>query len=156
MGATLSLLAAAPASVEASEQLNTIYCSLLEAHGYYLEHYHHDNWRRPDIRRQPITATGDLEKDLMACLADEPVDLVIVDWSFKKKCGPVLKKLTKGPVGLVILSAGQKLSHSKTDPFYQQLVQAEFHNLPAQFFTDLGKDTSGYNYLRKLFQLPGR
>lgn len=149
MDATLRLLAAVPPSVDISEHQNTIYCSLLEAHGYYLEHYHQGPLKKPPIRRQPLSATGDLGQDLLECLTDEPADIVIIDESFRKKNGRVLKKLIKGPAGLIILPV--KSHERKSDPFYHQLLGAEFHNLPPQFYTDLGRDTSGHNYLRKLF-----
>jgi hypothetical protein len=156
MDANLRLLAKAPQSESPSEQHNTIFCSLLEAHGYYLERYHHHSWPRPGIRRQPLTNTGDLGQDLLNCLGDEPTDIVIIDPPFKEKHIKVVKKLMKGPTSIILLDAKpgrSKIRVTHTDLFYQQLMEAEFHNLPPQFYMDLGKDISGYNYLRKLFQL---
>jgi hypothetical protein len=156
MGASLRLLAAAPGSGTSADQHNTIFCSLLEAQGYYLEHYHQHTWPRPDIRRQSLTDVSDLGHELLTCLASEPADIVIVDHSFKEKYGKTLKKLMKGPGGLIILSS--KPTHfqvlpSRPDHFYQQLKESEFYNLPPQFYTDLSKDNSMHNYLRSLFQL---
>lgn len=155
MGATLRLLADAPATLTPEEHQNIIYCSLLEAHGYYLEHYRHDDWKKHEIKRQPLPVTGDLAVNLLAALKEEQTDIIILDNAFATQHRQLSGQLSKGPAGLIILPPNNienKTSITGTDPFYQQLKEAELHNLPADFYAELGKDTSGFNYLRRLFQ----
>lgn len=151
----LHLLAMVPGNRD-SDRDNIIHCSLLEAHGYFMEHYLQGQWKRPDTKRISIPDLGDA---LLAHVNHEPGALIILDQSFCERNGPVFKKLIKGPMGVIVLPVRKRrrtLTHPIADPFHEDLLKSAFYHVPERLYTDLSKDTSGFNYLRQLFQKSSR
>jgi hypothetical protein len=136
------------------EAENSIYCSLLEAHGFYIEHYQPEAEKGHESKSQTHTASGDLAEALTSLQKKDASDLLILDAAFLSRYRKNLLPIIKASKGVIILSdyrCGES-EDSHPDHFYNHLRQAQFHNLPDNFFNTLGRDTSGYNYLRKFFQ----
>jgi hypothetical protein len=129
MGGTLQLLAAAPEFPTSAERANTIYCSRLEAHGHYLEHYHQHHWKKPVIKLQMLPDNR-LVDGLLNYLEHQSPDIIILDWSFCEKSSSLVKNLIKSNARLILLPAPQKKgrSASSVDSFYDQLLVAEISN----------------------------
>ncbi len=152
-GGTLQLLAAAPQYPTSAERVNTIYCSRLEAHGHYLEHYHQVDWKKPVIKLNTLP-DDQLGDGLQDYVKRRLPDIIILDWLFCERNSALVKNLIKSNARLILLPAPPKKrpSGSSVDLFYNQLLEAKFHNIPEDFYTDLSTDKSGFNYLRQLFQ----
>jgi hypothetical protein len=136
---------------------DTIYHSLLEAHGYYLEHYQHAGIKSNEVVREPNIVNGDLKNELLIHLKKNPIDIVIIDSEFLSRNFKTIGDIERESRGMIILPDGQSPSENKApqpmaDHFYETLRKSELYKLPENFFSTLGNDLSVFNYLRKFFQ----
>jgi hypothetical protein len=134
---------------------DSIYHSLLQAQGYYLQRYHHAS-NPAEARSEACIAEGSLPDELVTHLKKNPVDVVILDPTFISRHHRQLGDIINASGGVIALTASKDLAAGETsintDHFYDVLRHAELYKLPENFFTTLGKDHSLFNYLRKLFQ----
>ncbi len=68
MNAKLQLFTTTTLSPGETIAPDSIYHSLLEAHGYYLEHYQHPGIKSSDVARVPNIVKGELKGELIAHL----------------------------------------------------------------------------------------
>ncbi len=143
---------------EDTTSTNSIYQSLLAAHGYYLHHFRHDTTKQTRIIGERFILTGEIQKELMKYLKHNPVDIMIIDPVFQSLHTQDLKEIIRESSSAIILSGSQSPVEDLTNPapsiteyFYNQLRQAEFYKIPDNFFGTLGHDHTIFNYLRKLF-----
>ena len=157
MKAKLQLFTTTSIAQGTTETTDTIYHSLLEAHGYYLQHYPHDGIKSNDALREPLIAAGELKEELIFHLKKNAVDIVILDPLFLSEYQHGLREIVKESGGVIVLSQGDPQHDDKpqahtADHFYDHLCRAQLHKLPENFFTTLSKDHTVFNYLRKFFQ----
>ncbi|CAN5459973.1 hypothetical protein BH09BAC3_BH09BAC3_15580 [soil metagenome] len=133
---------------------DSIYRSILEAHGYYLEHYKHPESQLRDVSREPSITHGELKDDLLFHLKSYPVDIVIIDTPFLSTQFKGLQAIERQAKGMILLpdASGVISTLSHNDHFYDVLRRSELYKLPENFFVTLGNDKSIFNYLRGLFQ----
>jgi hypothetical protein len=131
-----------------------IYHSLLEAQGYYLQHYQPNGHKQADITKEPCITAGELEHELVAHLRKNPVDIVILDSQFALAHATGLSQIVKESAGVIVLPKSNQSSKwvGVADHFYDDLRRAKLYKLPTNFFSTLGTDHSAFNYLRKFFQ----
>ena len=154
MKAKLKLFTTTFASVPSSS--DSIYHSLLEANGYYLEHYRDDHLKSSELNREPCIVNGELEDELIFHLKKNPVDIVIIDQYFSAAHRTGMKEIMKESGAVIILSESQPgrkdPPYPVTDYFYDRLRCAELYKLPENFFITLSNDHSVFNYLRNFIQ----
>ncbi len=150
MKAKLKLFTTSPAP----SSTQPIYHSLLEAHGYYLQHYPHRGVKSNDVQKEPCIASGELETALVSHLKNNPVDIVIIDPELSATLAQGLSVIVKESGGVIVLPSikGKPSAPPSADKFYDDLRRARLYKLPSNFFFTLGKDHSAFNYLRKFFQ----
>ncbi len=134
-----------------------IYDSLLEAQGYYLEHYQHPGLKSGDIVTEPTIINGDLTEELVNHLKTNDIDIVVINHHFLSTHFKGLREIEKESKAMIILPERQNPSENKApqpmiDHFYDILRRSELYKLPENFFATLGNDISVFNYLRKFFQ----
>ena len=154
MKAKLQLFTTTAIAPGITAPFDSIYHSLLQAHGYYLEHYNHSESKPSEVSREPSITNGELKDDLILHLKTNPVDIVIIDPPFLSTQFRGLSEIGKQAKGMILLPENLDVSQSLTynDHFYDVLRHSELHKLPENFFVTLGNDKSVFNYLRKLFQ----
>ncbi|NOT73982.1 MAG: universal stress protein [Cyclobacteriaceae bacterium] len=136
---------------------DSIYHSLLEAQGYFLEHYQHSGIKSNVAALEPNIVKGNLKDELISHLRKKSVDIVIIDPFFLSTHFREITEIEKQSKGLIILPEHKEPSSEKshppgTDHFYDVLRRAELYKLPENFFNTLGNDLSVFNYLRRFFQ----
>ena len=157
MKARLQLYISTSLDTNTSHGNDAIYHSLLEADGYYLQHYKEDGIKLSQVKREPFLGSGELKEGLIAHLRKNPIDIVILDPFFSATHREGLKEIVKASRGVILLSNDQSPGRDQpqtpsVDNFYDHLRKAELHKLPRNFFTTLGKDHAGFNYIRKFFR----
>lgn len=156
MKARLQLYISTSPDTNNSHDNDALYHSLLEADGYYLQHYLEDGIKLSQVKMEPFLAAGELKEGLIAHLRKNPIDIVILDPSFSLTVREGLKEIVKVSRGVILLSNDHSPRREwpqtpSADYFYDNLRNAELHKLPRNFFITLGKDHAGFNYLRKFF-----
>ncbi len=153
MNARLQLITTTSLTSNLSSTRDSIYESLLQAQGYYLEHYRHGT-QPNEIKSEPVIADGDLGQALMKHLKKNPVDVVVLDPSFLARNYKKLGDIVDAAGGVIALPRNDTFSQdqTKSDHFYEILRRAELYKLPENFFSTLGNDRTVFNYLRKFFQ----
>ncbi len=136
---------------------DSIYHSLLEAHGYYLEHYQHPGGTSSEVTREANIVRGELRDELILHLKKNPIDIVVIDPIFLNSQFKALREIEKESHGMIILPKEQQPGENKdsqpmADYFYDTLRKSELYKLPENFFSTLGTDLSVFNYLRNFFQ----
>src|SRR5882757_5250303 len=81
MNARLQLITTTSLSDNLSSTRDAVYDSLLQAQGYYLEHYRSGS-KAIEIKSEPFITQGDLGSALVSHLKNNPVDVVVLDTSF--------------------------------------------------------------------------
>jgi len=156
MKAKLQLFTSTTIPSGATIPADSIYHSLLEAHGYYLEHYKNPDIKLSDISRKPNITNGLLKDELISYLRKNRVDIVIIDPLFLSaqiKEIPEIEKQAKGLIFLPERKSFENISAQPlTDHFYDVLQRSELYKLPENFFVTMGNDLTVFNYLRKFFQ----
>ncbi len=132
----------------------SVYHSLLEAHGYYMEHYPHTRAQSSEVLAEPHIAAGELEIELVSHLKTNPVDIVIIDPFMSATLAQELSEIIRQSGGVIVLppEKGGSSTPPSSEKFYDDLRRARLYKLPSNFFFTLGKDHSAFNYLRKFFQ----
>jgi hypothetical protein len=152
MNAHLQLFTTTWLSGNLSFTRDRIYHSLLEAQGYYLEHYRRES-NQTEIKSEPYITDGDLTDELVSHLRKNTVDVVVLDPAFMAKHHRKLGEIVEASGGVIALPAGKRMDNDvKSDYFYDILRKAELYKLPENFFSTLGKDQAVFNYLRRIFQ----
>ncbi|HWA35158.1 MAG TPA: hypothetical protein VG737_13550 [Cyclobacteriaceae bacterium] len=153
MNARLQLITTTSLSENLSSTRDAIYDSLLQAQGYYLQHYHSGS-NSGEIKSEPYIAEGDLGSALMTHLKNNPVDVVVLDASFLSRNYKKLGDIVESSGGVIALPRHPVTTNekSKSDQFYDTLRRSELYKLPENFFSTLGSDRTVFNYLRKFFQ----
>ena len=158
MRASLQLFTTISAGQNVKGSTDSIYHSLLEAHGYFLQHYQQEGIKSNEVKREAcIIQEGELEEELISHLKKNPVNIVIIDSSISTVHTSGVKEIVKESGGVILLSEDQpsgddKPHPSRTDHFYDRLRRADLYKLPENFFDTLGNDHSLFNYLRKFIQ----
>ncbi len=158
MRASLQLFTTISAAQNLNGSTDCIYLSLLEAHGYFLQHYQHKGIKSNEVKREAcIIQGGELKEELILHLKTNPVDIVIIDFSISTGHTEGVKEIVKESCGVILLSEDQpsgdnKHHPSRADHFYDRLRRADLYKLPENFFDTLGNDLSLFNYLRKFIQ----
>ncbi len=153
MNARLQLITTTSLSNDRSSTRDAIYESLLQAQGYYLEHYRHSS-SSAEIRSEPFISDGDLGSALMSHLHKNSVDVVVLDGTFLSRNYKKLREIVDSSGGVIALPRTQDPIElqSRSDHFYDILRRAELYKLPENFFSTLGSDSTVFNYLRRFFQ----
>jgi hypothetical protein len=153
MNARLQLITTTSLSDNLSSTRDAIYDSLLQAQGYYLEHYRNGS-KSNEIKSEPFISEGDLGSALMSHLKTNPVDVVVLDPSFLSRNYKKLGDIVDSSGGVIALPRHPSATNheSRSDHFYDILRQAELYKLPENFFSTLSSDRTVFNYLRKFFQ----
>lgn len=159
MRASLQLFTTISAGQKVKGSTDSIYHSLLEAHGYFLQHYHQDGIKSNEVKHEAcIILEGELKEELISHLKTNPVNIVIIDSSVISGANTGgVKEIVKESAGVILLSEDQpsddNMTHpSRADHFYDRLRRADLYKLPENFFDTLGNDHSLFNYLRKFIQ----
>ena len=158
MKASLQLFTTITPSPEEKGTTDSIYHSLLEAHGYFLQHYQHDGIKANEVTRETcIVEGGELKDALILHLRKHAVDIVIIDPFLSSSPAGEIHELVTESSGIILLSRdkpspGQKPHRTRADHFYDRLRRAKLYKLPENFFDTLGSDHSLFNYLRKFIQ----
>ena len=152
--AKLQLFTTTALAQDTIESRDSIYHSLLQAHGYFLQHYPHNGLKSNEVLREPCIVAGELKHELIVHLKQNPVDIVILDPLFLSEHQNGLPEIVKESGGVIVLSNAEPPAENRgtIDHFFDHLRRAHLHKLPANFFTTLGNDHSVFNYLRKIFQ----
>lgn len=156
MQARLQLFTAISFGPPVNPSRDSIFHSLLEAKGYYLQHYQTTGTKENEVRAEPLIAEGELKEALLAHLKKQSVDIVILDTAFSS-VSKGIQEIVKESESAIILSENkftpERYPHQALgDRFYDRFREAQLYKLPENFFTTLGNDRSVFNYLRKFFQ----
>ncbi len=130
----------------------SIYHSLLEAQGYYLQKYFHRGIRS-NVLREPCIESGELEEKLIAHLRQKPNEVVILHPGILSENRILLDMIVDEAYGVIILSeqpaAGEDEPHK--DPFFDRLHAVQLINLPRNFLTTPGTEHNIFNFFRNSF-----
>jgi hypothetical protein len=150
MKASLQLFTIIPPTHDPQSSTDVIYHSLLEANGYFLQHYRGQAISLHAIPKETCIVQGDqFDKQLLLHLESNPVDIVILD--------PVTtpsgaQEIANGSRGVILLpkeKPGTIIDHG--DRFLDRLRRAKLYRLPENFFDTLGRDNSLFNHIRQFF-----
>ncbi len=155
MGAKLRLFTTLSGST-VKRPKDSIYYSLLEAHGYYLQHCHHLGAQSHEVLQEPCIVEGEMGKELLTHLRNYPVDVIIMDPGFYLALATEVSQIVNTSGGAIILSPHPNDRLARQTPFefdfYDQLRRARCYKLPDNFFDALSQDHTAFNYMRKFFQ----
>ncbi|MBY0433652.1 MAG: hypothetical protein K2U26_06045 [Cyclobacteriaceae bacterium] len=151
MKARLQLFTTLPHTPGYAFPSDPVYHSLLEAQGYYLQHYQHQVPYSKEVKREPFITRGALKDELLAHIRKHSIDIIIIDPAFSNEHHEALKEIVRESGAAIILHPENALT-GNSDAFYERLRQAELYKLPDNFFSTLSKDGSVFNYLRTFFQ----
>jgi hypothetical protein len=150
MNASLQLFTIIPQSHDPRLSTDMVYHSLLEANGYFLQHYPDQGINPHSIPKEACIVQGEqLDEQLLLHLKSNPVDIVILDPVTTAGGAQEIANESRG----VILLSKEKADGStdQADRFLDRLRRAKLYKLPENFFETLGRDYSLFNYLRNFF-----
>jgi hypothetical protein len=150
MKATLQLFTIIPQTSDPQLSTDLIYYSLLEANGYFIQHYRGQGINPNSIPKETRIVQGDrLDEQLLLHLKNNPVDIVIIDPVTAAAGAQDIANESRG----VILLAREKAetTNDHADHFFDRLRKAKLYRLPENFFETLGEDYSLFNSIRRFF-----
>ncbi len=152
MKTRLQVFTTSPSTYHNLDSTASIYHSLLEAQGYYLQHYLQKGIR-PNVLREPCIEPGELEEKLIFHIRQNPDDVVILYPGILLENQIGLDEIVKEAGGVIILpeERAAEPDGSTREHFFDRLRRVQLHKLPGNFLATLGKDHTTFNFLRKLF-----
>lgn len=153
MNARLQLLTTDQGTLEKPVPADSLYQTLLQAQGHYLQYYHHEDRLGAELKPEPIIMKGELKTSLLSYLQDTDIDILVVDASLNADRSELQEIIAQVPSAIILPKAPRVTRNwLRSDRFLELLRRAELHRLPENFFSTLGQDKSVFNYLRRLFQ----
>ena len=151
MKTKLRVFTTTPSLCQALHSNASIYHSLLEAQGYYLQHYLQKG-TRPDVLREPCIEPGELEEKLIFHLRQNPDEVVILYPGILLENQIGLDEIVKEAGGVIILHEARAAEPDRSirEHFFDRLRCVQLHKLPGNFLATLGKDRTTFNFLREL------
>ena len=140
MKTKLRVFTTTPSLCQALHSNASIYHSLLEAQGYYLQHYLQKG-TRPDVLREPCIEPGELEEKLIFHLRQNPDDVVILYPGILLENQIGLDEIVKEAGGAIILppERSPEPDGPTREHFFDRLRRVQLHKLPGNFLATTGQ-----------------